>query len=151
MARGIQTRAQTARAPSRYRPPSILDIPEGLPPGFVYRWLRVRIRNEDDDRNIFRRRREGWEFLKKEDVPGYDGPIHDKGAFQGVIGQTDLVLAKLPEEIAEERRRYYADQTAGANEAIEVELRNEEHRVAPIQRTFKSTVSGGGRKPAFGE
>lgn len=151
MARGIQTRAETARAPSRYRPPSTLEIPDNLPPGFVYRWLRVRIKNDDDDRNVYRRQREGWEFIKKEDVPGYIGPAHQKGAFTGVIGQTDLVLAKLPEDIAEDRRRYYHDITAGANEAIETELRAEEHKAAPISRTFKTAVSGGSRKPAFGE
>ena len=151
MARGIQTRADMARAPSRYRPPSILEIPSNLPPGFVYRWLRVRIRNEDDERNIYRRRREGWEFIKKDEVPGYVGPSINKGEFAGVIGQTDLVLARLPEEIADDRRRYYHDITAGANEALEQDLRAEEHRVAPITRTFKSAVSGGSRKPAFGE
>lgn len=151
MTRGIQTRAQSARPPSAYKPPSLLEIPEGLPAGFVYRWLRVRVRNEDDERSIFRRRREGWEFIGKDEVPGYVGPAHEGGAFKGVIGQTDLVLAKLPDEIAQSRRDYYADQTAGANEALETELKREQHRVAPIERTFKSAVSGGSRKPAFGD
>jgi tRNA U54 and U55 pseudouridine synthase Pus10 len=68
-----------------------------------------------------------------------------------VIGQTDLVLGRIPEEIAEERRQYYSDQTAGQNESIEQELKREAHKVAPIQRTLKQTQSGGPRKAAFGE
>ena len=151
MPRGIETRAQSQRTPSAYKPPSILEIPTGLPEGFQYRWLRVRIRNEDDTRNVFRRQREGWEYVRADEAPDYIGPSHKDGAFSGVIGQTDLVLARIPEDIAQDRRDYYAAQTAGANEAIEAELKREQHKVAPIQRTLKQTVSGGPRKAAFGE
>jgi hypothetical protein len=151
MPRGIETRAQTQRTPSAYKPPSILEIPQGLPEGFQYRWLRVRIRNEDDTRSIFRRQREGFEYVRADEAPGYVGPSHQGGAFAGVIGQTDLVLGRIPEELAEDRRRYYSDQTAGQNESIETELKREQHKVAPIQRTLKQTQSGGPRKAAFGD
>lgn len=151
MPRGIETRAQAQRTPSTYKPPSILEIPAGLPEGFTYRWLRVRIRNEDDTRSIFRRQREGFEYVRADEAPGYVGPSHHEGAFAGVIGQTDLVLGRIPEEIADERRAYYHDQTAGQNESIELELKREQHKVAPIQRTLKQTQSGGPRKAAFGD
>jgi hypothetical protein len=151
MPRGIETRAQAQRPPSAYKPPSVLEVPEGLPEGFTYRWLRVRIRNEDDTRNIFRRQREGFEYVKAEEAPGYIGPSHKEGAFAGVIGQTDLVLARIPDEIAQDRRDYYTAQTAGQNESIELELKREAHKVAPIQRSVKQTVSGGPRKAAFGD
>jgi hypothetical protein len=151
MPRGIETRAQSQRAPSAYKPPNILEVPEGLPEGFVYRWLRVRVRNEDDTKNIFKRRTEGFEYVRADEVPSYFGPSHQEGAFAGVIGQTDLVLARIPEQIAQDRRDYYQAQTAGQNESIELELKREQHKVAPIQRTVKSTVSGGPRKAAFGD
>jgi hypothetical protein len=151
MPRGIETRAQAQRTPSTYKPPSVLEIPAGLPEGFTYRWLRVRIRNEDDTRSIFRRQREGFEYVRADEAPGYVGPSHGEGAFQGVIGQTDLVLGRIPEDIAEDRRAYYHDQTAGQNESIELELKREQHKVAPIQRTLKQTQSGGPRKAAFGD
>jgi hypothetical protein len=151
MPRGIETRAQAQRAPSAYKPPSVLEIPPGLPEGFTYRWLRVRVRNEDDTRSIFKRQREGFEYVKADEAPGYIGPSHKEGAFAGVIGQTDLVLGRIPEELAEDRRAYYHDQTAGQNESIEMELKREQHKVAPIQRTLKQTQSGGPRKAAFGE
>lgn len=151
MPRGIETRAQAQRTPSSYKPPSVLEIPPGLPEGFQYRWLRVRIRNEDDSRSIFRRQQEGFEFVRADEAPGYLGPSHKEGAFSGVIGQTDLVLGRIPQEIAEDRREYYRNQTAGQNESIETELRREQHKVAPIQRSLKQTTSGGPRRGTFGE
>jgi hypothetical protein len=149
--RGIETRAQAQRTPSAYKPPNILEIPPGLPEGFTYRWLRVKIRNEDDTKSIFRRQREGFEFVRADEVPDYVGPSHGAGSFSGVIGQTDLVLGRIPEEFAQDRRQYYAEQTAGQNESIETELKREQHKVAPIQRTLKQTTSGGPRKAAFGD
>lgn len=152
MARTVQSRASTARKPSGYRPPAVLDIPTGLDPSFDYRWVRVRAGSEDDAKNVFKRRREGFEFVKASEVPGYDGPTHPKGgAYDGVVGQVDLALARIPKDVAQARRDYYADQAARQNESVEEDLQRDADPRVHVSRNFKSTTSRGQRETSFAE
>jgi hypothetical protein len=58
-----------------YTPPSYLDAPKPNVDGVKYRWLRVSTGGEDDARNIAKRKREGYEFVKKEEHPDFDVPV----------------------------------------------------------------------------
>ena len=89
-----------------YREPSMLDIPDFPDKDqYVYRWLRVTVRGEDDYNNISRRTREGWTFVKQEDLPkGYFFPTISEASspvFDGCVRNGDLVLGKLPRKKAE--------------------------------------------------
>ena len=65
----------------------------------------------DDKNNIHKRRREGYELVKAEDYPDFDAPVIDEGKNAGVIGTGGLLLARVPEEIVEQRKKYFEDKT----------------------------------------
>ena len=96
-----------------YTPPSYLDAPKPNVDGVKYRWLRVSTGGEDDARNIAIRKREGYDFVKKEEHPDFDVPVHESGKYAGVIGVGGLVLARVPEEIAKARTEYFKRQAQG--------------------------------------
>ena len=61
----------------------------------------------DDKNNIHKRRREGYELVKAEDYPDFDAPVIDEGKNAGVIVPGGLLLARVPEEIVEQRKQYF--------------------------------------------
>ena len=93
-----------------WKPPSTLDAPEA-PVGYKHRWIRERVMDYDDKSNVFKRRREGYELVRAEDYPDADFPVIDEGKNAGVIGQGGLLLARIPDEIVDERNKYFADKT----------------------------------------
>jgi hypothetical protein len=118
-----------------------------LPPvdEFVYRWLRVAIRGEDDVQNIARRTREGWKFVTREELPkAYQNlPVRDYGKMSGVVGIDDVALGKLPRHIAEARQEWNELQAAEMMQAVDADLmRNNDTRM-PISNESKSTLRRG--------
>ena len=63
-----------------------------------------------------------------------------------MIGVGGLVLARVPEEIAQQRTDYYANQAKGQDEAIENDLMREQHQSMPIDVDRQSRVTFGGTK-----
>ena len=129
-----------------YTPPSYLDAPEPNVDGVKYRWLRVSTGGEDDARNIAKRKREGYEFVKKEEHPDFDVPVHESGKYAGVIGSGDLVLAKIPVEMAEAKNEYYENKTQMQTEAVDNDLLKEQNPSMPITQRRNSSVSFGKKK-----
>lgn len=129
-----------------YTPPSYLDAPKPNDDGIKYRWLRVSMGGEDDARNISKRRREGYEFVRKEEHPDYDVPVHESGKYAGVIGTGDLVLAKIPTEMAEAKQEYYANKTTTQTAAVDADILKEQHPSMPVTQRRKSSVSFGKKK-----
>jgi hypothetical protein len=101
---------------------------------------------EDDARNISKRRREGYEFVRKEEHPDYDVPVHESGKYAGVIGTGDLVLAKIPVEMAEAKQEYYASKTTTQTAAVDADILKEQHPSMPVTQRRKSSVSFGKKK-----
>lgn len=106
-----------------YVEPSMLDIPEfDDNDQYVYRWLRITIRGEDDYNNISRRQREGWTFVKAEDLPdGFRfGTLNStkNPEFDGCVRNGDLVLGKLPRKKAEGYMRRVFQNAQNAQQAI---------------------------------
>jgi hypothetical protein len=130
----------------------LAGVEEGtLPPlpvtsdGFVYRWLRVAIRGEDDIQNISRRMREGWAFVKPSELPAEFAnlPIRDYGKMNGIVGIDDVALGKLPRNVAEARQELVELQAAEMAQAVDADLmRNNDTRM-PISNESKSTVRRG--------
>ena len=131
-----------------YTPPSYLDAPKPNVEGVKYRWLRVSTGGEDDARNIAKRKREGYEFVRKEEHPDFDVPVHESGKYAGVIGSGDLVLAKIPVEMAEAKNEYYQKRTQSQTDAVDADILKEQHPSMPVTQQRKSSVSFGKKKQA---
>ena len=142
--RASQTRSKTER-PKVWTPPSSLDAPKA-PTGFRHRWIRVETMGFDDTKNLQGKLRSGWELVRADEYPGSEYPVINEGKYKGMIGVGGLVLARIPEEIAKARDDYYAEQTRDMNEALEHDLKREQHKSMPLQQERQSRVTFGGTK-----
>ena len=142
--RASQTRSKTER-PKVWTPPSALDAPEP-PKGFKHRWLRAESMGFDDVKNIQGRLRSGYELVRADEYPDSQFPSYKEGKYAGIIGHGGLVLSRVPEEIVDSRNEYFAQQTKERNEALERDLRREQHKSMPISQDRQSRVTFGGTK-----
>jgi len=127
-------------------PPSSLDAPPA-PDGFRYRWIRAESIGFQDTKNITARIREGYELVRAEDIENSsDYPVVEDGKYKGVIGVGGLLLAKVPNEIAQQRQDYMARKHEDRNEAIKNDLMKEQDKRMPIDVERQSRVSFGGTK-----
>ena len=143
--RANQTRSKSER-PKVWVPPSSLDAPPA-PDGFRYRWIRAESVGFQDTKNITGRIREGYELVRSEDIENSsDYPIVEDGKYKGVIGVGGLLLAKVPNEIAQQRQDYMARKHEDRNEAIKNDLMKEQDKRMPIDVERQSRVTFGGTK-----
>ena len=145
---GVKSSRTHQKRKVTYTPPSYLDAPKPNDDGIKYRWLRVSTGGEDDARNIAKRKREGYEFVRKEEHPDFDVPVHESGKYAGVIGSGDLVLAKIPVEMAEAKNEYYQKRTQSQTDAVDADILKEQHPSMPVTQQRKSSVSFGKKKQA---
>ena len=134
----------------QWMPPSSLDAPPA-PNGYKHRWIRTETMGQDDTANVSKRRREGWEFVRAEEIKNqigaHDYPVISEGKFQGLIGVGGLVLARIPEEIVEKRKNYFKDKTSDQMKAVDNDILREQRPEMPINVDRQSRVTfGGGRK-----
>ena len=143
--RANQTRSKSER-PKVWVPPSSLDAPPA-PDGFRYRWIRAESIGFQDTKNITGRLREGYELVRSEDIENSsDYPVVEDGKYKGVVGVGGLLLAKVPNEIAQQRQDYMARKHEDRNEAITNDLMKEQDKRMPIDVERQSRVSFGGTK-----
>ena len=130
-----------------WKPPSLLDAPPP-PEGYKHRWIRAEVRGFDDRKNVSARLREGWELVRKDEYPNFEAPTMDSGRYEGVFGVGGLLLARIPEEIVEERREYFDQMTEDAMRAVDNDLLKEtQHHSMAIQKPERqSRVTFGGPK-----
>jgi len=133
-----------------WMPSSSLDAPPA-PEGFLHRWIRVSLMGAEDTRNVTKKQREGWEFVRAEEIKNKlgdaDYPIIAKGNYAGLIGHDDLVLARIPVEVVEARKEYFARMTQDRMNAVDRELMREQRPEMPINIDRQSRVTfGGGAK-----
>jgi hypothetical protein len=142
--RASQTREKTSR-PKVWTPPSSLDAPPA-PTGFRHRWIRAESLGFQDTKNIAGRIRSGYELVRADEYPDADYPIVEDGKYKGVIGVGGLVLARVPEEIAQQRQDYYARQHDEKIKAVDNDLMKEQHPSMPIDVDRQTRVTFGGTK-----
>jgi hypothetical protein len=142
--RASQTREKETRK-KVWTPPSSLDAPPA-PTGFRHRWIRVESMGFQDTKNVAGRLRSGYELVRADQYPDADYPIIEDGKYAGVIGVGGLVLARVPEEIAQSRAEYYAKQGIEQDEAVNNDLMKEEHPSMPINVDRQTRVTFGGTK-----
>lgn len=133
-----------------WSPPSSLDAPPA-PEGFIHKWIRVESMGFQDTANVSKKMREGWVFVRAEEIKNQIGennyPVIHDGRYAGLIGVAGLVLARIPEEIARSRREYFAGITRDRINAIDNDLMKEQRPEMPININRQSRVTfGGGRK-----
>ena len=73
-------------------------------------------------------------------------PSYKEGKYAGIIGHGGLVLARVPEEIVDSRTEYFAQQTKDRNEALDRDLKREQHPSMPIDQKRQTSVTFGGTK-----
>ena len=142
--RASQTRDKVKK-PTTWTPPSSLDAPPA-PQGYRHRWIRVEVLGFDDTKNVSGKLREGWELVRADEYPEQDFPSLATGKYSGVIGVGGLVLARIPEEIAQQREAYYKDQTKQRDEAVNNDVLKEQHPSMPINNERQTRVTFGGSK-----
>ena len=131
-----------------WTPPSLLDAPPA-PKGFVHRWIRVENAGLDDKKNLASKLREGWELVKGDEYPDFESPTVENGKHAGVISVGGLLLARMPEELAESRRKYFKSKTEAMDESVDSNMmKDNAHPTMRIQKPERQTrVTFGGPKP----
>ena len=145
-ARETDSREKTARRKS-WAPPSRLDAPPA-PPGYKHRWIRSEAGGQEDRINVMGKMREGYELVRADEYPEFSSPSVDDGRHAGVISVGGLLLARIPEETAQERRQYYESRTHDQLLAVDNDLsKSNGHSSMRIQNPTRQTrVSFGGPK-----
>jgi hypothetical protein len=133
-----------------WTPPSSLDAPPA-PDGYVHRWIRTESMGFQDTANVSKKMREGWEFVRAEEIKNQLGdhsyPVIAQGNYAGLIGVAGLVLGRIPEEIVQSRAEYFKRITQDRLHASDAELMKEQRPEMPININRQSRVTfGGGNK-----
>ena len=86
-----------------------------------------------DTANVSKKMREGWEFVRAEEIKNQLGdhsyPVIAQGTYAGLIGVAGLVLGRIPEEIAKSRAEYFRKITQDRVDAVDNDvLRNNDRR-----------------------
>jgi hypothetical protein len=142
--RAAETRTKTER-PKEYKPPSSLDAPPA-PDGFRHRWIRAESLGFNDTKNIHGRLRSGYELVRADEYKDSDYPIVTDGKYAGIIGVGGLLLARIPEELAQQRIDYQKSLSDGQDEAIENDLLRDQDKRMPIKIDRHSKHTFGGTK-----
>ena len=142
--RASQTRVKEERK-KVWTPPSSLDAPPA-PDGFKHRWIRAESMGYDDSSNMSAKLRSGFELVRADEYSDVDYPQVQDGKYKGVSGVGGLLLARIPEEIVESRKEYFARQTKDKSDAIENDLMKEQHPSMPINNERQTRVTFGGTK-----
>jgi len=131
--------------PKVWTPPSQLDAPPA-PNGFKHRWIRAEAVGQLDQKNVSARLREGWEFVRADEYPEMEWPAIDSGRYAGVIAVGGLMLARIPNEIVEQRKEYFARMTQDKDDAVANDPLKDQHPSMPISKERSSRVTFGGKK-----
>jgi len=74
-------------------------------------------------------------------------PVVESGKYTGVIGVGGLLLARVPDEIAKARQKFYAQKAQDQDDAVKTDLLRDQHPSMPITVDRHSTQTfGGGKK-----
>ena len=144
LSRAAVTRTKTER-PKEYKPPSSLDAPPA-PDGFRHRWIRAESMGFNDTKNIHGRLRSGYELVRADEYDADQYPTVLDGKYAGIIGVGGLLLARIPEELAQSRMDYQRRQTEGQDESVETDLLRDQDKRMPIKIDRNSKHTFGGTK-----
>ena len=140
-ARTATTREKDSRR-KPWKPPSRLDTPPP-PEGYGYRWIRAEVNGFSDKQNVYSSMREGYELVRLEELPEeYRAmlPTVEEGKHAGVVSVGGLLLAKIPNETAEERNAYFRQRARDQMMAVDNEMMRENaHSTMRIETPERSS------------
>ena len=142
--RASQSRTKEVKK-TTWTPTSSLDAPPA-PDGYKHRWLRAEVLGFDDTKNMAGHLRSGFELVRAEEYPNSEYPVIKEGKYQGMIGVGGLLLGRIPNEVVEARKEYFARMTQEKTDAIDKDLMKEEHPSMPINSERQTRVTFGGTK-----
>ena len=107
--------------------PSELEAPPARP-GFVQRWIRIRLGQNRDTARLRKAMREGWRPVKASSmghVADHSLPIiqHDSLGEGDYIGAEDLLLCEMPERVNRQRLAFYKRKQARQTGAVERQIK----------------------------
>lgn len=126
-----------------WRRHSALDAPPARP-GYVMRFIRVRLGTTRDTANWIGKQREGWRPVKASSVTGRSLPTTQLEGGAEVIGVEDLILCEMPERVFQQRASFYRNKLDQQNAAIERQLREAVRGgqgFGPIEQARNTSVS----------
>lgn len=128
-----------------WKPAESLDAP-AAPAGMVLRWIRAKIGDKDDPKNLNKKFRTGWKpFLVEEAPEGYSPPETFASPMGSVIAVGDLILCYMPRKLFEARKRYFKNLVLQQKNAVRDKARSESDPRAPLGIREDSTFSRGRR------
>lgn len=135
-----------AKRPMTWKPAGALPTPKPTK-DWTFRWIRRSAFGSEDPTNMSKKFREGWEPVSPKDHPEMAMFVDPrKRGSQELIEVGGLILARMPAEMAEARRRYYADMSGQQMQAIDQQLANEQtDSRMPIYNERRTKVSSFGR------
>mgnify|MGYP001463003319 FL=1 len=139
--RNTETREKKART-KNWVPPQQLPDPEPQD-GYRFRWVRISLLGQRDDRNVSVKFREGWVPVKAEEHPEIVTQYGFTANDSGNIESGGLMLCKIPTETADSRNAYYANQNKQQMEAVDNNFLRENNPRMPLFSDKRSTVSRG--------
>ena len=154
--RNTESRELNNRGQSmEYTEPNMLDIPETVTnrfrsEGMALRWIRINLRGKDDNTNVGKRVQEGWQFVDINEVPEiqHTSFVRDEGRYTGAVCRGDLALAKMPLAKAENRQKYYEEQSSNMVDAVNQQLMSGNNSRMPIKNNSKCQITKG-KTPRF--
>ena len=84
--------------------------------------------------------------MRADEYKDSDYPVVTDGKYAGVIGVGGLLLARIPEELAQSRMAYQRSQTEGQDESVENDLLKDQDKRMPIKIDRHSKHTFGGTK-----
>ena len=132
------------KRPVVWKQPNALDSPPA-PDGFRHRWIRAESLGFDDTKNIAGKLRSGYVLVSASEYENTDYPVITNGKYKGLIGVGGLLLARIPNEIAEARQKFYSDKAKERDDALKTDLLKEQHPSMPISYDSRSSKSFGGK------
>lgn len=145
-----------AREPVRarvveWKPADALDAPPPMP-GMEGRWVRFRIGNEEDHKNVSKMLRQGWVPRKIETVPkGYHPPTFKHAQLGDIIAVADLMYCERNREIGIAQKKYVRAKLARMMQAGNSRIRNVEREGHEIEVTNRRSHSYGKKRRAVAQ
>lgn len=106
---------------SSWKPASVTEV-IGLDPDFRHRWV-----NKDPD-NLAKKQAEGWvsvDKTKDQATPTEHNRLNEGESLTSAYEKRDVVLMKIPEELAQERDAYFNNETARRTSGLTAHIKKE--------------------------
>tara|TARA_R100001082_G_C4295068_1_gene129893 strand:- start:222 stop:677 length:456 start_codon:yes stop_codon:yes gene_type:complete len=139
--RATKTRDKETRKQD-WVPPT--QLPDPTPQdGFTFRWVRIAVLGQKDDRNASLRMREGWVPVKADEHPEVITEYGFKADASGNIESGGLLLCKMPTETVNSRNDYFKKKARQQEESVDNNFMRENNPRMPLFSEKRSTVSKG--------